>query len=98
MLLLETTKSHWLLLIVDLRRHYFFIYDSLSSVADKNRPALLNSAMNHSFYLWLEVIFCVSFEPTVVGGVNYVTHVVVNVATCAGDCISTCSPMVQHLH
>ena len=38
--------------------------------------------------------FCVSFEPIVVGGVKYVTHVVVNVVTSVGDFVSTCVPMV----
>jgi len=41
--------------------------------------------------------FCVSFEPAMVGGAKYVTHVVVNVATSAKDFVSTCVPMVQHL-
>ena len=38
--------------------------------------------------------FCFSFQPTMPGGVNYVTHVVVNVVTSVGDFVSTCVPMV----
>ncbi|KAJ8424520.1 hypothetical protein Cgig2_025782 [Carnegiea gigantea] len=38
--------------VADLRRHYFFLYDSLSSAADKNRPALLGSTMNSLAFLW----------------------------------------------
>ena len=78
--LLETTKSHWLLLVADLHECCFLVYGSLSRVVDKNKQALVDSAMSRNCYLWLESNFCVSFEPTMVGGVNCVTHIVINVS------------------
>ncbi|KAJ8422226.1 LOW QUALITY PROTEIN: hypothetical protein Cgig2_000331 [Carnegiea gigantea] len=82
--LLKTTESRWLLLVRDLRERCFLVYNLLPSGVDKNRQELVDSAVSHNCYLWLEVIFCVSFERTVAGGVE--------------DCISAFDvPTVQHL-
>ena len=44
--LLEATEGHWLLLVVDLRDRCFVVYDSLPNAADKNRQALIDSAVS----------------------------------------------------
>ncbi|KAJ8433776.1 hypothetical protein Cgig2_025939 [Carnegiea gigantea] len=43
--LLETTEGHWLLQMVDLQDRCFIVYDSLPNAADKNRQALIDSAV-----------------------------------------------------
>ncbi|KAJ8431085.1 hypothetical protein Cgig2_031117 [Carnegiea gigantea] len=95
--LLETTERHWLLLVADLCEHYFLVYDSLSSAVHKSMQALVDSAMIRNCYLLLEHNFCLSFQPTLVGGVNHVTQVVVSVGTSEEDCVSACIPTIKHL-
>ncbi|KAJ8446520.1 hypothetical protein Cgig2_027482 [Carnegiea gigantea] len=41
--LLETSDGHWLLLVVDLREHFFLVYDSLSSQKAKSRRELVDT-------------------------------------------------------
>jgi len=95
--LLEKIESHWSLLVVDLHEVCFLVYDSLRSATNKNRQALMDSAVSRNCYLWLKHNFCVSFEPTLMSGVNYVTHVVVNVGTGVEDCVSAYVHTVEHL-
>ncbi|KAJ8425821.1 hypothetical protein Cgig2_028182 [Carnegiea gigantea] len=48
MSLLKITESHWFHSITYLCEDCFFVYDSLSSAGDKNRDALVDSAVSHN--------------------------------------------------
>ena len=95
--LLETTERHWLLLVVNLCDRYFLVYDLLSSAVQKSMQALVDSTVIRNCYLLLGHNFCLSFQWTLVGGVNYITQVVVNVGTGELDFISTCVPTIKPL-